>query len=236
MSQDVPLFLTDHLEELRKRIIRSLVAFVVISGIGFFFVDSILNWFAKPIGDFVFNSPTDALAIRFKIAFGVSLIICFPYFLFQFWKYIEIALRAREKSLVLSVVPVSCILFYMGMFLAIFVVSPIALKFLLAFQSEHLKPLITLDAYLSFLLWMIMGFGGLFQLPLVIVALCYFNIITPAQLSKYRRHIIVIIFIVAAFLTPGPDVFSQLVLAVPTYLLFEISILICKRITPINRQ
>jgi len=230
LSRDLPQLLTDHLEDFRKRFINGLLWYFLFSILSFFFVDRALTWLAKPVGEFIFTSPTEALMIRFKIAFGLGLMISVPIILFQLWRFIEIALKESERSLVLSIVPASSILFYIGMCLALFGVAPKAIYFLIQFGSPVLKPLISIDAYLSFLFWMIIGFGILFQLPLVMVALCKAGLIKAATLAEYRRHIIVGIAIVAAFLTPGPDVFSQLLLGVPCYLLFEISLLICRRV------
>ena len=154
--------------------------------------------------------------------------LAFPIILYQLWRFIEIALQVKERTLILAIVPASVGLFGLGILAAFFVVIPAAVSFLLHFSSPVLRPMITLDAYLSFVFWMIIGFGAFFQLPLVVVALCRAGIVKPETIAHYRRHVIVAIAIVAAFLTPGPDVFSQLVLAIPAYLLFEISLLVSR--------
>jgi sec-independent protein translocase protein TatC len=227
---DFPQHLTHHLEELRQRLIKSLVCYFILSILCYFFVDSVLVWLARPVGEFVFTAPTEAFTIRLKIAFGLGFVLAFPIFLYQGWSFVGVALRNNEKSMIKAVVPVSCFLFYFGMALALFGVAPLATKFLLAFATPQLRPLISLDAYLSFLLWMVVGFGILFQLPLAVVALCKLGVVAPETLSRYRRHVAVCIFIAAAFVTPGPDMFSQLLVAVPSYLLFEISLLVSYRV------
>ncbi len=220
----------DHLEEARRRLILCLACLAVFSVAAYYYVDPILNWLAKPVGEFVFTTPSEALFIRFKIAGSVGVVVSFPFFIFQMWRFLAVALEKREKSLVLLAVPASIALFFIGMAIAVFGVAPVAVKFLLSFSSPELKPFISIESYLSFLFWMIIGFGVLFQLPLVIVALAAAGVVQAGTLSEYRRHIILAIFIAAAFLTPGPDFFSQLLLAIPAYLLFEISLLVARRV------
>jgi sec-independent protein translocase protein TatC len=193
-------------------------------------VDPVLRWLARPVGEFVFNSPTDAFLIRFKIAGVIGMFAAIPIMIYHLWRFVEIALYPSERSWVKFLVPSSCILFYFGMSLAFLGIAPIATHFLLQFSTPYLRPLISIEDYLSFLFWMIIGFGTLFQLPLVVIVLSRLGIIKPSVLARYRRHVIVGIVIVAAVLTPGPDVFSQMLLSIPSYLLFELSLLIARRL------
>lgn len=228
-TEDPPQALTEHLEELRWRIIACLAWTLVFSAAAYSQVDHILNWLAKPVGEFVFTAPTEAFFIELKISLGVGVIAAFPIFLYQIWKYVGIALQPKERSFVLSVLPFSFLLFLLGLGLALFGVVPIAVKFLLGFSSTSLRPMISLGSYLSFVFWMIIGFGVLFQLPMVVVALTRSGLVEVKKMASYRRHVLVGVFLAAAMLTPGPDVFSQLLLAVPAYLLFEVSLLISRR-------
>ncbi len=230
MSDDSARPLTHHLEELRWRIIFSVLWTLVFSALAYFYFDSILTWLAKPVGEFVFTSPTEAFFLRLKISLGVGVVVSFPFYLFQLWRFIEVALQWKERSLLVTVVPAASFLFFVGIALSLFVVAPIAVKFLLNFSSPHLRPMISLDAYISFLLWMMVGFGVFFQLPLVIVVLTKAGVVNPHELGLYRKHVLVGILVVAAMLTPGPDIFSQLMLSAPSYILFEISLLIARRI------
>jgi len=201
----------------------------VFSVVGYFYVDPVLTWLAKPVGRFIFTSPTDALFVRLKISCILGLLISFPIILFQLWRFVEVALFNRERTFVNFVLPTSCVLFYGGMLLAIYGVAPLAVRFLLKFSSPELMPFISIQSYLSILLWMILGFGLFFQMPIVVVALCQSGIVQPKTLSQYRKHILVGLLIVAAFMTPGPDIFSQLILTVPSYLLFELSLFMAHR-------
>ncbi len=196
---------------------------------GYFFVDRILNWLAAPVGEFVFTSPTEAFFIHIKIAFGVGCVLAFPIWIHQIWRFAGRALAVKERAWILSFLPFAIGLFFLGAAASLFLVTPAAIKFLLSYASPTLRPMISLSNYLSFVFWMIIGFGVFFQLPIVVVALAKTGVVAPETFSKYRRHVIVGIFFVAAFLTPGPDVFSQMVLAIPSYFLFEISLLIARR-------
>lgn len=228
MSSDTPQPLFNHLDELRRRIIHVFIWFVVFSLFSYRYVDPILTWLAKPVGHFIFTDPTEALFVRLKLAFGMGGIIGFPIFLYHLYRYVSIALKDREKTFIFVIIPFAIGLFLIGASLSIFVVAPIAAKVLLTFSTPALIPMISVQAYLSFLFWMVVGFGLLFQVPLLVVILCRAKVLDPHTLSRYRKHIFVVLLIVAAVLTPGPDVFSQLVLTLPAYLLFEISLLLVK--------
>lgn len=232
LTSDLPLPVTDHLEELRWRIISSLLALAIGFVICWFFVDPALAYLAKPVGNFVFTSPAEAFLVRLQLAASMGVVLAFPFFLYQIWRFVEVALELRERSLVKAILPASCTLFYFGGLLAFFGVVPFAAHFLLAFSGPYLKPMISLDSYLSFVTWMIIGFGLFFQLPLAIVALSKAGIVNPWKLGLYRKHAVVAIFIISAVLTPGPDVISQMILAVPSYLLFEISLILARRVYP----
>jgi sec-independent protein translocase protein TatC len=228
LSLDDPQPLTGHLEELRSRLISVFVFFFIFSAASYHYVDPILNWLAKPVGHFIFTDPTEALFVRIKLALCVGGVAVFPIFLYHAYRFVSIALEKRERSIILFVIPFAIALFLAGTALGLFVIVPIAADVLLKFQSPTLIPMISVQAYLSFLTWMILGFGILFQLPLVIVVLGKTGVVEASSLSRYRKHVLLGIVIAAAVLTPGPDVFSQLVLMIPTYLLFEISLLLVR--------
>lgn len=201
---------------------------MIFSLVAYHYVDPILTWLAKPVGQFIFTSPTDALFIRLKLAFGLGAIAAFPIFLFHLYRFISIALETREKSFVFLIIPFAIALFLAGVGIAVFGVAPMAAKMLIDMGSPQLIPMISVQAYLSFLFWMVLGFGLLFQVPLLVVVLCRAGVVSPNTLSGYRKHVFIILLVISAFLTPGPDVVSQLLLTVPSYLLFEISLLLVK--------
>jgi sec-independent protein translocase protein TatC len=232
MPNDVARPVTDHLEELRRRIIACLLVFAAATVLSWIFVDEALSWLARPVGAFVFTSPAEAFLVRIKLAAGIGVMLSFPVFLFQLWRFVEVALEMRERTLVRSILPASCALFYFGMALALFGVVPLAARFLLEFGGPQLRPMISLQSYLSFVFWMIVGFGLFFQLPLAIVALSRAGVVNPWKLGLYRKHVVVGILVGAAVLTPGPDIISQMILALPSYLLFEVSLVLAKRMAP----
>ena len=132
--------------------------------------------------------------------------------------------------MIAGILPVAMGLFFLGTAIAVFLVIPTAMKFLLGFGSPVLRPMISIGEYLGFLFWMVVGFGVFFQLPLVIVTLARFGVVNPKTLAQYRKHAVVGIFIAAAAMTPGPDIVSQVAMALPSYLLFEVSLLIARRL------
>jgi sec-independent protein translocase protein TatC len=167
---DLPQPLVEHLDEFRRRALVCLWWFLIFSAIGYSQVDRVVDWLAKPVGDFIFSSPGEAFFIRFRIAFGLGGACTVPIVIYQVWRFVEISLGARERRWVRAIIPASCILFFVGVALALFVVAPVAVHFLLQFTTPHLKPLISISDYLSFLFWMLIGFGILFQLPIIGIA------------------------------------------------------------------
>ncbi len=195
-------------------------------------MDRILEWLSRPVGQFIFTAPTEAFFVHLQVACTVGGLFALPIWVFHFWRFAGRALKLKERTIVLSILPYALALFFVGAAVALFVVVPLAVKFLLGYGSSRLVPMISLSEYLSFIFWMVVGFGVFFQLPLVIVTLARFGLVDPKTFVSYRRHMIVGIFLVAAVLTPGPDIVSQLVLAVPSYFLFEIALVIAKRVYP----
>jgi len=194
------------------------------------FVEPAIRWLAHPVGTFYFSTPYEAFMCRIQVAGAMAVAVAFPIAAFQLWKFIEVALEANERKMALSILPASCALFYFGGLLAVFGVVPIGAKMLLQFGGPVLHPLISLDSYLSFVIWMAIGFGVFFQVPVAVVVLSRLGLINPHKLSNYRSHAIVATLIIAAVLTPGPDVISQMMLAIPAYTLFEVSLIIARRV------
>ncbi|MEO0203211.1 MAG: twin-arginine translocase subunit TatC [candidate division WOR-3 bacterium] len=218
----------DHIAELRRRIIY-IIIFLIPSFIGsFVFSDNILGFISKPVGSLYFFSPIEAFNVKLKLSLLCSIFVSFPFIVYQFWKFLEPALFENEKKVLLLGILFSIVLFYSGIFLSIFVITPIGVKFLMSFSNENLKALIRADDYLNFLLFMSLSFGFLFQIPIAMTILSAFKVVHPSVYSKYRRIIILVIFIAAAIITPTVDAFSMLLLALPLVIIFEIGILVSK--------
>ena len=216
----------EHLEELRKRVIRCLFFIIVFSIVAYFFSEKIINFVSKPIPHLYFMSPTEAFAIRIKLSLIVGLIVSVPVIFYQAWQFVVPGLLEKEVKLVIPVVVSSTIFFLTGAVFCFFLVLPVGMKFLLGFGTEKLSPLIKVTDYINFISYMTLAFGAVFELPVLSFFLAKIGVISAPTLRKGRRYAIVIILIVAAALTPGPDIFSQLMLAGPLYILYEISIIV----------
>ncbi|HEY9427884.1 MAG TPA: twin-arginine translocase subunit TatC [Gemmatimonadaceae bacterium] len=222
----------DHLEELRWRIIWSLVALVVAVGGAFAVLMKIdvIGILEGPIspylqgGKLVFTHPADSFTIVLNVAIVLGVVIALPVILYQIWAFVSPALHRNEKKVVVPLFFFATFLFLAGVALAFFVVLPLAVKWLMGFQTQALQPMITASDYFSFATSMTLAFGLCFELPIVILALALLGIVTPELLNKYRRHAFVVCAIVGAFLTPGDLIWTTVAMSVPLYLLFELSV------------
>jgi sec-independent protein translocase protein TatC len=221
---DRQMTLVGHLDELRRRILISLAATVIGTCIAFWKIKPIVAYLARPVGNLVFLSPTEAFMAYFKLAFFAGLFLASPVILFQIWSFISVALTGKERRIFLSFMPFSVALFLCGAAFAFFIVVPLALKFLINFAGPEVLPVISISEYLSFIVALIIMFGAVFELPVGIIILSKLGLVTPATLKRNRKWAILIIFIAAAVLTPTPDAFTQVLMAVPLILLYEVSI------------
>jgi sec-independent protein translocase protein TatC len=226
---------TSHLEELRTRFIRVLVAV----GIGFLvcygFKDWLFKIITKPLADvlpaksfMIYTGMPEAFFIYMQIAFFASLLLTGPYCLYQVWKFISPGLLPGEKKYVLPFVLVSSTLFISGVLFGYFLVLPPAFKFFVSFSSDFLKPMFSLKEYLSLSLKFLLGFGVSFQLPVFLFFMTKIGIVNARMLSKQRRYAILLIFVLAAILTPSPDAITQTLMALPLMLLYEVGIVVSR--------
>lgn len=234
-SDDPKMSLTEHLIELRKRLTRSVIAV----GIGFFacyyFKDYLFTVITKPLTDvlpkssyLIYTGLTQAFFTYMKIAFFASLILTSPFIFYQLWKFISPALLPNEKKMVVPFVFASTLLFVGGILFGYFVVLPPAFEFFVSFNNDYLRAMISFNEYLSLFIKFLLGFGLSFQLPVLIFFLAKLGIVTDKLLSRNRKYAILLIFIVAAILTPSPDALSQVLMAIPLLFLFEVSIFVAK--------
>lgn len=223
----------DHLEELRWRIIYAVAAVLVGVGLGFFLASKfdVIHFLAKPVlplvpeHKLVFTHPSEGFTIILDCAVTFGLVLASPIIIYQIWAFLAPALQPHEKRIGLAVLFSGVLLFVAGAALAYLVVVPLAIPWLFDFAGPSLVPLITAEDYFNFLMAMVLTFGVSFELPIVICALAALNIVTPQILNRYRRHALVLIIIVGAFLTPGDMVWTTVALAVPLYALYELSVL-----------
>ena len=213
----------DHLEELRKRILYSLVALGVCAVVGFFFSQRVLDLLTRPVPSLVFLAPAEAFVVQLKVALVTGLFLAAPVIFYQFWRFVRPALQKHEVKYIASAVVVSSLLFVVGVAFAYLVVVPIAMKFLLGFETPKLHAMISISQYVGTVGAFLLACGVIFQLPVIMFFLTKLGVITPKLLMKNQRVAVVLIFIVAAILSP-PDVFSQILMAVPLFVLFELGV------------
>jgi sec-independent protein translocase protein TatC len=223
----------DHLEELRWRIIYSLIGLVVGAILCWIFidflVDNILLIPAKNIGVKLQNlRPFGQLLLYMQIAIIGGVIISIPNIFYQLWKFISPALRKNERKYITAIVIFSSGCFLAGIVFAYFLMIPLSLKFAASFGSKTIENNFAIDEYFNIIISIMLASGVVFELPMVSFFLSKLGILTPKFMRKFRKHSIVVIFILSAFLTPGTDPVSQIVLAVPLVMLYEISILVSK--------
>ena len=216
-----------HLDELRSRAIKSLIAFAAASFVCFSFVDRILPWIIKPAGHLIFTSPAEGFSAYATLAMVTGFLISPPFILYQVWAFVGAALKPQERHFIKVFGPLSLLFFLLGVAFAFWVAIPMAYKFLMGFSSPILIPMVTVGNYLDFTANMVIAFGVTFELPLILAFLAKIGIATPEFLRQKRRHAIIIILIVAAILTP-PDVASQVLLAIPLMVLYEVGIIFVK--------
>jgi sec-independent protein translocase protein TatC len=236
--------ISEHLLELRSRIIKSLIFFVLAFIISYINADKIYDFLLQPyvkaLGSdglankrLIFTALQETFVTYLKLSFFSALFFSFPIFLIQIWKFIAPGLYSNEKKAILPFMIATPVLFLLGAFLAYQFIMPLAIKFFLSFESltSQTSMPIQLEAkvseYLSLIMIFMIAFGLSFELPVLLILLATVGFIDSKYLSERRRYIIVIIFIVAAIITP-PDPVSQIGLAIPLMLLYEISILIIK--------
>jgi sec-independent protein translocase protein TatC len=250
----------DHLEALRWHILRSLAAIIILMVVAFFskrllFHDIILApsrpdfWTYRLLCklsvileqpflcveklSFIIQSRT--LTGQFTTHIGVSfvagLVIAFPYVFWEIWQFVKPGLYPKERSMTRGSVFYVSLLFFMGISFGYWILSPLSINFLANYQiDESIQNEIDLLSYIEMLVMMVLACGLMFQLPMVVLVLAKAGLVTADFLRMYRRHAILIIVVVAAILTPSPDMFSQIIVALPIYMLFEMSILLAARV------
>lgn len=222
--------LIEHLIELRARLMRALIGLgVVLLGL-MPFSRQIYNWLAHPLISQLPNgqsmiaiNPAGAFFAPLKLTFFVALFIAVPWLLYQLWAFVAPGLYAREKRLAVPLLATSVLLFYIGCAFAYFLVLPAVFHFLTTFRPDVIAITPDANAYLDFVLAIFFAFGSSFELPVAMVILTLLGWVSPQQFKEGRGYAIVGIFVLAAVLTP-PDVVSQLMLAIPMVLLYELGI------------
>lgn len=219
--------ITEHLDELRYRLIVCLAAIVLTTVFCFVYAENILAVLIRPVGGLVFIAPTEVFFSYLRLAVTGGVFVSMPVILFQAWRFISAGLKNNEKKYALIFGPLSLLLFAVGVYFAYAIVLPLGLNFFLNFAPQGIKPMISVANYIAFVSMMLLAFGLVFEVPIVILFLTKVGLVTPEFLSKNRKYVILLVFVVAAVFTP-PDVITQVLLALPLLLLFEFSLLLSR--------
>jgi len=220
----------EHLEELRNRIVKSLIAVGVGTLIAFFFNEWILDVLTRPYqiavpdSSLVFFRPTEAFSLVMRLSLWGGFILASPVVLYETWRFVAPALTSKEKRWAVPIVTVFVTLFLIGIVVGYWALSR-GLGFLLEFGGDSLEPVIGADFYLKFAMRFILAFGISFEFPVFIFAAAAVGVVSSTQLRKGRRWAILVIVVFAAIITPTGDPLTLAMLAVPMYLLYELAIL-----------
>ena len=221
-----------HLIELRKRLLNSVVAVLVIFICLFPWASNLYTLLAQPLlaklpkgGQMIATDVTTPFFVPLKVAMMAAFLIALPYILYQIWRFVAPGLYAHEKRLVLPLIVASTLLFFCGMSFAYFVVFPVVFGFITASAPQGVAVMTDIDKYLSFVLSMFMAFGVTFQVPVAVVLLVRMGFVTVEKLREARPYAVVGAFVIGAIFTP-PDVVSQFMLAMPLWLLYEAGIVV----------
>ncbi len=222
--------LIEHLEELRRRILWSLAFMAVAFLPCWFWVEKIFLFLEQPVvkalppgKKLAYTGIVDPFILYFKVAALGALFISAPLILYQLWQFIAPGLYRRERLYILPFIFFGTFFFLAGGAFAYYIAFPYAIDYLLKVGKEF-EPVITIERYFGFLLAVILGLGVMFELPIVIFTVCRLGLVTPRFLMRHFRYAIVLSFVVAAILTPTPDVFNMCVFAVPTILLYLLGV------------
>lgn len=223
--------LTEHLVELRIRLIRC--AWAVLVGIfaTFHYAEHIFNYIRQPIekylpdGGLIYTGPLDKFLAFVKIAVVFGIIVVLPYILYQIWQFVAPGLYKNERKYAASFIGFGSMMFFLGVAFSYFVVLPMAFKFLMTFGGETDRPMIAIDSYLNFFTQTCLVFGVAFELPLIITTLGLMGLVSQRFLREKRKYAIMGIAVACAIITP-PDALSMVLMLVPMTLLYELSILL----------
>lgn len=222
-----------HLVELRDRVLRAVMAILLVFLGVFWWAKDLYHWVTIPLQNvlppntsMIATDVTSPFFAPFKLALVVSFALALPYVLWQVWSFIAPGLYQHEKRLILPLLLSSTLLFYLGVAFAYFLVFPVMFGFFTSIAPEGVSIMTDIDSYLSFVLSMFLAFGLTFEIPIATILLAWSGIIELQSLKEKRSYVLVGSFIAAAVLTPTPDVLTQSMLAIPMYLLYEAGLLI----------
>ncbi len=228
MSQEEKVSVIKHFEELRKSIIISLVAIIIAALASFAYSEQLLTLVTLPVRSLnqrlIVTGVTEAFWVKLQLSFLAGFIIAFPVVSWAAWRFIKPALYPHERKYVYILFPATLLLFSGGILFAYFGILKLVLWFFINIAGQTIDTMFKVDQYISFVMSFCLPFGLVFEMPVIAFFLAKLGIIKYETMARHRRHALLIIVIAAAALTPGPDPLSQTLMAVPMYILYEISI------------
>ena len=231
MQQESKMPFTFHLAELRNRLIISLTAVGIGFGLSYNFSEQLFKILSRPLPPdthFSFIRLVEPFFTYLKVSLLTGIFLASPVLIYQLWAFIAPGLHESEKKWVLPIIFFSIVLFVGGVVFGYFVVLPVGFSYFMSFSSDTIKPMLSMDEYFSFVTKFLLAFGVVFEIPLFILFLSRLGVIDTKMLSAYRKYAILGIFVLAAILTPTPDAFSQILMAAPMMILYEVGIIVAK--------
>lgn len=226
--EDKELDIIEHLDELRKRLIITIVSFFLFFIVSFIYVDDIYKWFVRDLKTkLMVLGPSDIIWIYFAIAAVIAIAATIPVLALQIWLFVKPALKPNEKKLTLAYIPALFILFILGLAFGYFVIFPMIYDFLINLGGHMFVTNFTAEKYFSFVFNMTIPFAVLFELPVVVMFLTSLGIVNPYYLHKIRKYAYFVLVVIAVVITP-PDFMSDFIVTLPLILLYEISISLSK--------
>lgn len=220
---------TEHLEELRNRLFKSLAALLLGLAASYCFIDSIVAFVTAPAGKLYYMRPAEAFFIYLKVGIVSGALLASPLIFYQLWAFIMPAFSMKQRLRLSGLAALSVLLFVAGLSFAYNFVLPLGWVFFTGFGAQNIQSMISMENYIDFILVVLLPFGVIFELPLLLTIGACCGLITSFALKKYRRYVIFISFLVAAILTP-PDVVSQVMLALLLLLMYELSIIFIQHV------
>ena len=235
MQEDSDKSLIAHLEELRSTILSCIIALAVVLPFVFYFapwgLDKLTAILSKNANiTFNYFSPMEVFVLELKLALLFDVVICFPYITKKLWDFILPALYDNERKFIKRIALTSTLLFIFGVLFCVFVIFPLILNFGVSFSTQHIQAVFGITNVINLCISLALVFGLMFQIPLIVNFLIRLDVISYETLADKRPYVVVILLIVSALLTP-PDIVSQILLSIPTYLLFELGLLFSKNLT-----
>lgn len=238
--EDSRMALWQHLQELRGGLVRILVVLSVVSCFTYRYAEKLLYWLEKPLLEALppehrrlyFTGITDKFFVYLKASIYAAIALTIPYLLWEIWKFVSPGLYSKEKKMVLPFILFGSFFFLLGGCFGYWIVIPYGYQFLVNFGSSAEVPLITLSEYFTITLQLLMMMGAVFELPVVLMILAKFGVIQPGILRKVRGQAYIGLSVLAAFVTPTPDAFTMLLVMIPLFLLYEVSVLLVRWVAP----